>query len=435
MTRNETSGGNLDVTRREFVKTTAISAGSLAVGNWAYGAAGGLDTIKVGLVGCGGRGSGAAKQALKADPNATLTAVADAFPDRMQTCLENLGQDEQIADAIRVQEEDCYSGFDSYRQLVDSGVDVVLLATPPVFRPAHLAYAIEKNKHVFCEKPVAVDAPGVRSVLETAAEAKRRNLALMSGFCWRYNTPQRELYRQIHDGRIGEILAMHTTYNTGPLGDVAREPGWSDMEWQLRNWKAFIWASGDHIVEQAIHAIDWMNWAMKGETPTRACAVGGRQCRGGEWTGNIYDHFGVVYEFESGARGFHMCRQIPDCSNDNTAYIMGSTGKAYSNPWAPRSIRITGGDPWRYDGPNNDMYQTEHDELFASIRDGQPVNDGVWMTHSTMMGIMGRMCAYTGDTLTWDQCLDSTENLTPETWEWGDREFPAVPMASEKKFA
>jgi predicted dehydrogenase len=436
MNPNETTPNGADsISRRDFVRTTAaVSTGALAIAPWVSARPRSMDTIRVGLIGCGGRGTGAAMQALKADPGSTLTAMADAFPEKIHACRENLARNEQVSEKIRVQDTDCYDGIDGYKKVIDSGVDVVLLATPPVFRPIHLRYAIERDKHVFCEKPVAVDAPGVREVLALAAEAKRRELALMSGFCWRYSLPQRAVYGRIHAGQIGEIRAMHTTYNTGPLGDVPREPGWSDMEWQLRNWKAFIWSSGDHIVEQAIHAIDWMSWAMQGEMPTKATAVGGRQCRGGDWTGNLYDHFSVVYEYANGARGFHMCRQIPDCSNDNTAYFMGTKGTCRSNPWSPNQIVIEGDEPWRYDGPRNDMYQTEHDELFASIRAGTPVNDGVSMAHSTMMGIMGRMCAYTGETLTWDQCLNSQEVLTPDSWEYGDRPFPPVPMPSEKKF-
>ncbi|NNM24376.1 MAG: Gfo/Idh/MocA family oxidoreductase [Phycisphaerales bacterium] len=423
------------ITRRDFVRTTALtSAGALALGRVATARPRAMDTIQVGIIGCGGRGTGAVMQALKADTNAQLTAMADAFPERIETCRDYLMQNEAIADRVAVQEADCYAGFDGYKELIDSGVDMVILTTPPVFRPMHLEYAISRGKHVFCEKPVAVDAPGIRSVLATTAEAKRRNLALMSGFCWRYNFPQRETYGRIHDGQIGDVTAIHTTYNTGPLGDVARDPSWSDTEWQLRNWKAFTWSSGDHIVEQAIHAIDWIHWALQGELPTRAYAVGGRQCRTGAWTGNLYDHFSVVYEFASGARGFHMCRQIPDCTNDNSAYIMGTKGTCKSNPWAPNSIVMTGEQPWRYTGPNNDMYQTEHDELFASIRAGTPINDGVHMAHSTMMGIMGRMCAYTGEALTWDQCMASQEDLTPATWEWGDRPFPPVAMPSERQY-
>jgi predicted dehydrogenase len=432
-----------ELTRRDFVKTSAavvggVGAGTLVAPTLAH--AGTTGSIRVGLIGCGGRGTGAALQAMNADEGVVLTAMGDAFEDRVASSLQRLetheserlasspqGLETHAPDRIKVEPEQRFSGFDAYKQVIDSGVDVVILATPPVFRPAHLRYAIDAGKHVFCEKPVAVDAPGLRSVLESAQLAEERGLSLMSGFCWRYSMPQRETYGRIHDGIIGDVRAVQSTYNTGPLGDVAREPGWSDMEWQLRNWKAFTWASGDHIVEQAIHAIDWLSWAKQDVLPVRAFAVGGRQCRSGAWTGNMYDHFSVVYEYADGARGYHVCRQIANCTNDNSAYIIGTKGTCFVNPWGPTSI-IEGERPWVFEGTANDMYQTEHDELFAGIRDGRPINDGVQMANSTMMGIMGRMCAYTGRTLTWEECLASNESLTPETWEWGDRAFPDVAM-------
>ena len=428
--KTDRNGRSSPLTRREFVKTAAVaSTGALAAPAWVH--AQGSDTLRLGLIGCGGRGTGAAAQALNADPGVVLTAMGDAFGDRVSTSLGHL--EKHAPDRVQVPPERQFGGFDNYKHVIDSGVDVVILTTPPVFRPFHLAYAVNAGKHIFSEKPVAVDAPGIRSVLESTAEADRRGLSLVSGLCWRYHVPQRVTYGKIHDGAIGAIRAVQTTYNTGPLSDVPREDGWSDMEWQLRNWKAFTWSSGDHIVEQAVHAIDWINWAMNGVMPARAYAVGGRQCRSGKWTGNIYDHFSVTYEYEDGARAYHMCRQIANCSSDNTAYIMGATGTCFSNPWGPTAI-IKGEHPWRYDGPTNNMYQAEHDELFASIRGGERINDGIWMAHSTMMAIMGRMCAYTGQTLTWEQCLNSQENLTPEKWEWGEREFPEVAMPGRTPF-
>lgn len=423
------------VTRREFVKSTAVAgaamAAPLSVAHSAW--AGGSDTLRVGLIGCGGRGTGAASQSMHSDPSVMLTAMADAFPDRIDASLGRLQADEAIRDKLRVEKQDRYSGFDCYKGLIDSGVDVVLMATPPIFRPIHLQYAVERGKHVFCEKPVAVDAPGVRSVIETAKRAKAQNTALMSGFCWRYATHMRDTFARLREGAIGQVRSLQSTYNTGPLGDHPREPGMSDTEWQLRNWKAFIHLSGDHIIEQAIHAIDWMSWAMGDKPPVKAWGTGGRLCREGQWTGNIYDHFAIVYEYEDGARGYHMCRQIANCDNDNTAYFLGSEGSVTINPWGPRCV-IDGAESWQWRGRRNDMYQTEHDELTASIRAGEPINDGEWMTLSTMLGIMGRMCAYTGRTLTYEQCLNSQESLTPQSWEWGDAEIPPVPWPSKTEF-
>lgn len=433
------------ITRRDFVKSSATAAVGASFVLPAFARSvhvSHTDTLRVGLVGCGGRGTGAAQQALNADPNAILTAAGDVFMDRVEGAMSGLRSSERLAERIRVQRADCFEGIDNYKQVIDSGVDVVLLATPPVFRPMHLRYAVERGVHVFCEKPVAVDAPGIRSVLESARIAREKNLALVSGFCWRYHQPQREMYRRIHDGAIGDVRSVQTTYNTGPLGDVPRQPGWSDLEWQLRNWKAFNWVSGDHIVEQAVHAIDWINWAFNGRMPARAFAVGGRQCRSGEWTGNMYDHFSVIYEYEGGARAYHMCRQIANCSNDNTAHLLGTKGTCSTNPWSPSCI-IEGENPWRYERPRDergrpinppDMYQQEHNELFASIRSGEPINDGQWMTDSTMLAILGREAAYTGQTITWEQMMASTRSYTPTDWTTPERPFPPVPMPGQTRF-
>ncbi len=421
------------ITRREFVKASSALMAASAIGPaaWAASPRQSTDTIRVGLIGCGGRGTGAAFQAVSADPNVELHAMGDVFADQIESSLKNL----QGASAkINVPKQRQFAGFEAYKGVIDSDVDIVILATTPVFRPMHLEYAIERGRHVFCEKPVAVDAPGVRRVLEVAKQAKQKKLSLMSGFCWRYNFAQRATYEMIHNGAIGEVRAIHTTYNTGPLEDVPRRPEWSDMQWQLRNWKAFTWLSGDHIVEQAIHAIDWINWAKREQLPQRAFAVGGRQCRGGPWTGNMFDHFSVVYEYADGTRAHHMCRQIPNCSNDNTAHIIGSEGSCRSNPWGPECV-IEGRVNWRHDGPVNDMYQTEHDELIAAIRTGQPIDDGESMANSTMMGILGRMCAYTGQKLTWEQAINSQESLEPASWDMNQAiAFPAVAKPGETPF-
>ena len=389
----------------------------------------GSDTLRVGLIGCGGRGSGAATQALDADPGVIVTAMADAFPERVESCLVQLREH----DPQRVQVDDGrkFVGFDAYRQLIDSGVDVVILATPVVFRPMHLKAAVDAGKHVFCEKPMAVDAPGVRSVLASAAEAKRRNLSLVAGFCWRYSDAERATFHEIHEGRIGAVRAVHTSYNTsGWVEPKPRDPNWSEMEYCLRNWHYFYPLSGDHVVEQACHSIDKIAWAMNDRTPARCTTVGGRAVR---TMGNVYDHFGVTYEYDDGARAFHTCRQIENTPFDNSDYVMGEKGFCAINGWAP-SHEITGESPWRYEGERRNMYQTEHDELFASIRKGEPINDGVWMAHSTLMSIMARMAAYTGQTITWDQALNSQEDLTPKRWEWGSIEMPPVALPGRTQF-
>lgn len=420
--------GSPQTTRRKFIQSSsaAIAAGLAApyLGFPQKASAADSQTLRVGLVGCGGRGTGAAAQALAADQNVRLYAMGDVFEGRLQGSLNNLKS--QAEEKVEVTPEHCYVGFDAYQKVIDSGVDVVLLTTPPGFRPAHLAAAIKAGKHVFCEKPMAVDAPGVRSVLASAEEAKRKNLALVAGFCWRYNYGERAAIQQIHDGAIGDIVAVQTTYHTGTLWSRPRQPAWSDLEWQLRNWLYFTWLSGDHIVEQAVHSLDKMAWALGDVPPLRATAIGGRQVRTEPAFGHIYDHFGVVYEYPNGIRGFHSCRQQAGCSNDYSDTIMGTKG--ICRIVAGGALQIRGEKNWRFQGERPDMYQVEHNELFASIRAGKPINNGIWMSQSTLLAIMGRMAAYTGKTVTWEEALNSTESLAPEPLDW---ESPlAVPPVS-----
>ena len=393
------------------------------------------DTLKVGLIGCGGRGSGAASQALSADKNVVLTAMGDAFDERLQSSLKNLQTSH--ADQVKVTPEKCFVGLDAYQKVIDSGVDVVLLATPPGFRPQHLKAAVAAGKHIFCEKPMATDAPGVRTVLAAVEEAKKKSLSLVAGFCYRYNHGVCAIMEQIQDGAIGEVKAIYTTYNTGSVwSPFPRQTDWSDMQYQVKNWYYYKWLSGDHIVEQAVHSIDKMAWVMKDEPPTRCVAHGGRQVRKEPEYGDIYDHFSVVYDYANGVRGFHFSRQQPGCFNDNSDYIMGSDGvahivRAFSGPFV-----IRGKKSWRFhEEPATDMYQNEHDALFASIRSGKPINDGVRMAYSTLLAIMGRMAAYTGQEITWEQAMNSQESLFPAECTWATPiSVPPVAMPGQTKF-
>ena len=432
MSKDADSKTRLD--RRTFIRSSAVLAAMPMVVSRGAGFFTGGDEIKVGLVGCGGRGTGAALQALRADEGTVLTAMADIFSDHLEGSLGRLQKaiGDRAGHKIRVPKERRFLGFDAYEKLIASGVDVVILTTPPGFRPEHLAAAVAADKHVFCEKPVAVDAPGVRSVLKTVEEARRKKLCLMSGFCWRYSARERETFKRINQGALGQVHTVYTTYLTSPLRIHPRQPGWSDTEWQLRNWQHFDWLAGDHIVEQAVHSIDKMAWALNGELPEKCVAVGGRIARVEPERGNIYDHFSVTYEFKSGARGFHMCRQIAGCANDNSDLIMGTDGVCEINGWAPRHV-IRGKHPWRCKTKRNDMYQQEHDELFAAIRSGEPVNDGVWMTHSVLMAIMGRMAAYTGKVVTWEEALNSKQKLGPDKLEWGPLEMNPVPIPGKTR--
>ena len=390
------------------------------------------DTLKVGLIGCGGRGTGAASQALKADEHVILTAMADVFGDKLQSSLESLRK--ELPDKVKVEPDHCFVGLDAFQKVLDSGVDVVVLATPPGFRPQHLKAAVAAGKHIFCEKPVATDAPGVRSALESAELAKQKNLALVAGFCWRYNLAA--LFERILGGEIGDIRVIYGTYYTGPVKPMPpasdRPSSMNDLEWQLHNWYNFGWLCGDSIVEQAVHAVDWMCWAMKDVPPIKAVAVGGRQIPAEG--GNIFDHFEVNYEYEGGARGFLGCRQQPGCSNDNTATFYGTKGEAREMGFSSMPF-IRGQNKWQYKGPRPDMYQIEHNEMFASIRAGKPINNGLRLCTSTMTAIMGRMAAYTGQEITWERALNSQETLVPEKLAW-DVPIPVKPMArpGETKF-
>jgi predicted dehydrogenase len=409
------------LTRRHFLRnsTTAAVGGVIAtsaISRAVDASAAALPAIKVGLIGCGGRGTGAALQALKADPGVRLTALADVFADRLDSSLATLKKMTAVANRIDVTPATSFVGLDAYQKLIASGVDVVLLASTPAFRPEHFRAAVAAGKHVFCEKPVAVDGPGIRSVLASAAEAQRKNLSVMSGFCWRYDLRMRETVAMVHGGAIGDIRAIIATYHTGTLTTKfpgTRTPGQTDLEWQLRNWYNFTWLSGDHLVEQAIHNVDKIAWLMKQEMPTQAIGVGGRTVPA---YGNTYDNFSVAYEYASGVRATLSCRQHDGVYNEVTDYVMGTEGIFSNGRLATQGI--TGKTNWKYTGPNRDMYQVEHDELFAAIRAGKPVNDGVSMAHSTLMAIMGRMAAYTGQVVTWDRALNSNEVLVPEKLDW-----------------
>ncbi len=413
--------------RRQFLKNSGTAAlGTVLAANLtSHGFAANSDTLKIGLIGCGGRGTGAANQALHADENVVLTAMGDVFSERLQSSLGELKR--QVPERVKVEADHHFVGLDAYQKVINSGVDVVLLATPPGFRPLHFKAAIAAGKHVFCEKPMATDAVGVRSVMATAEEAKKKNLAVVAGFCWRYEYARREFYKRIHDGAIGDIRAIYATYLTSPVKPMPpaaqRPAGMSDVEWQLRNWDNFVWLCGDGLVEQACHSIDKIAWAMNGLLPAKAVATGGRQIPNNE--GNIYDHIDVFYEYENGVRAFMAQRQISNCYQDNSDYLMGATGLANIKSNNPV---ILGKERWRYSGPKKDMYQVEHDELFASIRKGEPINDGVWMCNSTLMAIMGRTAAYTGQEITWEQAMNSEDRLVPENLTW-DMKLEPAPMA------
>lgn len=417
--RNTTS-----TSRRRFLQTSAAALGTgLAVSQgFARSAhAAGSDTLKIGLVGCGGRGAGAVANALEADKNTKLVAMGDAFGDVIGNRLELLKK--KYADRIDVTPERCFGGFDAYKKVLGSGVDVVILATPPHFRPQHLKACIDADKHVFVEKPVAVDAPGVRSILATCEEAKKKGISVVSGLCFRFNLGVQEVMKRVHDGAIGDVIAVQETYNCGPpwFRNKDRQDDWSEMEYQMRNWYVFTWLSGDHNVEQHVHSLDKGAWAVNQELPTRIWGTGGRQIRSDITIGHIFDHHCVTYEFDSGVRLYSHCRRQAGCTNEVSDIILGTKGTC-----DVMKARIEGENPWRYEGPKGNHYVAEHEALFQSIRSGTPLNHGAYMAHSTMLAIAGRMATYTGKAITWDQAINSKEDLTPEKYAW-DATPPIVP--------
>ncbi len=420
---------NEKTTRRKFIeKAGAATLGTTLVsglGIPVMGAGRKNSTLKVGLIGCGGRGTGAANQALNADPDVVLWAMADLFEDRLNQSYGNL--EKLHPDKVKVDKERKFLGFDAYQKVLNSGVDVVILTTPPFFRPLQLEAAVDAGKHIFCEKPMAVDAPGVRKVLDAAKKAKEKQLSLVSGFCWRFHSPKRETFQRVLNGDIGTVLSVYNTYNTGGLWYRDVDPEWPAMKKKMRNWIYHNWISGDPILEQAIHSIDMMSWAFGDVKPLKATGTGGRQSRTDPKYGNVYDHYAVVYEYENGAKGFHFSRQQKNCSNSYAVDMLGTEGRCLVDCIKNRHV-ITGKVDWKYRGKGNDMYQQEHDELFASIRSGQPINQGDLMVRSTIIALMGRMVAYTGQTITYDQAFNSQEVWGPAEVDF-ETDFPDPPVA------
>jgi len=417
--------------RRDFLKSSSTAAAltfaapALLMRDRAFAA--NTDTIRIGLVGCGGRGTGAAGNALEADKNLILVAMGDAFEDQLKQSHSSL--DKQFPGRVQVEPSKRFVGLDAYQKVIDAGVDVVLLASPPGFRPTHLRYAVEKKKHIFCEKPMATDSAGIRHVMESVRMSKEAKLNIVAGYCWRYSLPRREFFKRINEGEIGEVLAMYGTYLTGPVKPMQspsqRKDGVGDLEWQMRNWMNFTWLAGDGFVEQCIHTVDKMMWAFGDKPPAKVVANGGRVHP--NYEGNIFDHMTATYEWANGARGVIAQRQIANCYSDNSDYVLGGKGKGW-NGWSNAYFKnADGSNGWRYRGENPDMYVVEHQHLYRAIRAGEFHNDGDRMVNSTLAGIMGRLSAYTGQEVTWEQALNSKIQLVPDNLSW-DMKLPIEPL-------
>jgi predicted dehydrogenase len=431
------------VNRRRFLHQSSAAVGGIALAQlaterFALGASPG-DTVKVALVGCGGRGSGAANQALSTSGSTKLVAVADAFKDRLEGSLGMLKNNHK--DKVDVPEEHKFVGFDAYKEAI-ALADVVILATPPGFRPIHFEEAVRQGKHVFMEKPVAVDAPGVRKVIAAAEEAVRKNLKVGVGLQRHHQPVYLETIKRLHDGAVGDILSMRAFWNDAGVwvksrAELARRLGRppTEMEYQMYNWYYFVWLCGDHICEQHIHNLDVIQWVKQGQPydptgktpivhPVRARGMGGRQVRTGKEHGEIFDHHAVQFDYPDGSILFSECRHIPNCWSSVSEHVTGTKGG--SNVGAGV---ITGANAFRFRAERpTDAYQQEHDDIFDAIRNDKPFNEAFYGAHSSMLSVLGRMCTYSGREISWDDAWNSQIDVMPKTFAW-DAPTPVNPDA------
>ena len=436
--------------RRSFLKNSSLAAAGVAVGSnlpfVVTSHAAPDDPIRIGVIGCGGRGSGAVLDALGAETNVvypksgyhtedikegtkpahkniSVVALADVFPDRIESCRGNLSKL-----GVNIPTENCFTGFEAYKKLLAiPEINYVILATPPHFRPTHLKAAIAAGKNAFIEKPCAVDAPGVRTIMEAGKLAKEKNLGIVSGTQRRHLKSYNECIKRIQDGAIGELVYGSCYWNGGVIWTIDRKPEMTDMEWQLRDWGYFTWLSGDHIVEQHLHNLDIMRWAI-GQTPVKAMALGGRQARPNHPNfGHIYDHFAVEFEYANGMKMFSQSRQMDKVDSKVGEFIAGTKGTSDCKTF----IRIPGGQGWRFRAEDPNPYQQEHLDFINSIRAGTPLNEAQQTAESTLMAIMGRESAYSGQIVEWDQMLNSTKRLGPAKYELGPLPFPEVAIPGQ----
>jgi len=436
MKKKTDTESNNGINRRDFVKSSAAVVGGLMASSLPASSASAYysvdDTIKIGLVGCGGRGTGAAIQALNARENVKLVAMADAFQDRLVSSYDNITDPEASdwsgaaavsQDKVDVPEEHKFVGFDGYEKVIPL-VDVVLIATPPGFRPMQFEAAIQAGKHVFMEKPLATDAPGVRKILETAEMAKQKKLNVVVGLQRHYQTVYLEWVKRLHDGAIGDIIMSRVYWNGSGVWVRGRKPDQTEMEYQMRNWYYFNWLCGDHIVEQHIHNLDVGNWVHQGH-PVRAQGQGGREVRTGLDHGEIYDHHMVEFEYADGSRMLSQCRHIPDCMNRVSEAFHGTSGTA---PSPGDIIGRAGNVIYNHrdrDDPN--PYQVEHDLLFEAVANGDyKYEDAENGAVASMTSIMGRMATYSGQIIEWDEAINSDLNLMPQRYAW-DADPPVMP--------
>ncbi len=431
----------LAIDRRKFVKGSALMTGALIAGGMPLSASAFVnpkaEKLKLALVGCGGRGTGTTVQALNADPDVELIAMADAFSDRIEQSLTNIKETDLLLPDrkknIRVEPDMMFSGFDAYKKAI-AVADVVILATPPGFRPYHLEEAVNGGKHIFCEKPLATDGAGIRKIMELLPKVKEKKLNVVVGLQRRYQNNYRTIIKRIHDGEIGDITSGQVYWNSDGVWVKSRaellksNPDLTELEYQMRNWYYFNWLCGDHIVEQHIHNIDVFNWA-KGAYPVKAQGMGGREVRKDKDHGEIFDHHYVEFHFEDGSILNSQCRHIKNCLSNVSETIVGTKGKVLLSGDDKGTVAdLKGNSIYRHRGMDDpNPYQVEHDELFASIRDGGQINDLENGAKSTLTAILGRYATYSGQMVTMDEALNSSIQLMPAVMDW-DSKPPVMPL-------
>ena len=397
---NESEKG-ADTTRRQFLKTSTLAAsaavsGALGISRSVFAA--GSDIMRVGMIGCGGRNTGAAAQALNADSGARLVAMCDIFMDRVKAKRDLLKK--QKPEQVIVDDDHCFAGFDGYKHVIESS-DVVVIANAAKFHPLHAMTAIKSGKHVFVEKPHGIDPAGVKQLQQASEMAKQKGLCLVSGLHSRYHTGYAETIQRIHDGAIGDVVSIEENFLRGPYGVIPRKPGLSELEWQCSTQYHFRWLSGDDVPQSLVHNMDRASWALGNKAPVKCHGLGGRSSMTEPIYGDVFDHHSVIYECDDGVRIYAFCRTTKGCYNESSSIVLGSKGKA-----SITQCRIWGETNWRWKDKCS-PYQREHDLLFAAIRSGEPVNNGDYMARSTMITVMGQISCYTGKEVTWERINQS----------------------------
>ena len=407
--------------RRDFLKRSAAGAAALSALAIARGAhAAGDEAIKIGMIGCGGRCSGAAAESMKAGPYVKLVAMTDVFESRVQAARKNLAT--QCPDQVMVDDDHCFVGFDGYQKVIDSS-DVVLIACASKFHPMYSEAAIKAGKHVFVEKPHAIDPVGVRRVKAVSDLAQEKGLSIVSGLQSRFHAGWQETVKRIHDGAIGDVVAVQSMFLRAPYRVLSREPNLSEIEYQFWNWYHFLWLSGDDVPQSLVHNVDRISWIMKEEMPKWAFGLAGRSSSFGEVYGDMFDHNTAVYEYASGTRMYALCRTQAGCYNNATDVIMGSKGTCYLG-----QCRIEGETNWQFEGEHNNPYDAEQKALIDSVREGKPINSGYHMANSTMIGVLGQIACYTGKETNWDDAYNSDLQYGPAPEEASfDIDPPTVP--------